>query len=139
MVMKNNKKQPTRIGVKKNKVDAHKEQEKSNKGKKIYEAILWLLGIVCWIFVSYIIIGAILKKQSLDKNAIRTQAIVLDNFYSIRYTDFFSYRFFVGDKEYQGSGWYYPESDTLAVGDTIFIYYDSTNPDSSRPEREFIR
>ena len=127
--MNKNKKQPTSG-------DGGKTLKKT-VGKKIYETILWLGGIACWIFVFYLLIGAIHKKHSLDKNRVRSKAIV-DDFFSIRYTDFFGYHFWVDGKEYQGSGWYYPESDTLSVGDTVIIYYDSTNP-NNKLEREYTR
>ena len=112
------------------------ETLKKTVGKKTYETMLWLGGIACWIFVFYLLIGAIHKKHSLDKNRVRSKAIV-DDFFSIRYTDFFGYHFWVDGKEYQGSGWYYPESDTLSMGDTVIIYYDSTTPDNNKLEREY--
>lgn len=112
-----------------------KAQKKLSRKK--YGTIFWIFfDIVGGIFILYLIIGATHKKYSLDKNRVRSKAIV-DDFFSIRYTDFFGYHFWVGDKEYQGSGWYYPESDTLSVGDTVIIYYDSTNPDNNKLEREY--
>ena len=126
--MNKNKKQSNRI-------TKECSTPKNCQGKK-YEAVLWLGGIACWIFVFYLLIGATHKKHSLDKNRVRSKAIV-DDFFSIRYTDFFGYHFWVDGKEYQGSGWYYPESDTLSVGDTVIIYYDSTNPDNNKLEREY--
>ena len=127
--MNKNRKQPTSG-------DGGKTLKKT-VGKKIYETMLWLGGIACWIFVFYLLIGTIHNKHSLDKNRVRSKAIV-DDFFSIRYTDFFGYHFWVDGKEYQGSGWYYPESDTLSVGDTVIIYYDSTNP-NNKLEREYTR
>ena len=83
--------------------------------------IFWIFfDIVGGVFILYLIIGATHKKHSLDKNRVRSKAIV-DDFFSIRYTDFFGYHFWVDGKEYQGSGWYYPESDTLSVGDTVIM------------------
>lgn len=101
--------------------------------KKLKDSILWLICIICGIFLTYLLIGGIIKKQSLDKNFEYSKAIVIDHFYTIRYTDYFSYEFFVEDKKYQGSGNYYPKRDTLSVGDTITVVYDKTNPDNNRP------
>ena len=130
MVMSKDKKQSN--GSTKKYRKAQKKQS-----RKKYETIFWIFfDIVGGIFILYLIIGAAHKKHSLDKNRVRSKAIV-DDFFSIRYTDFFGYHFLVGDKEYQGSGWYYPESDTLSVGDTVIIYYDSTNPDNNKLEREY--
>jgi len=101
--------------------------------KNIKDNILWLFTIICWVFLAYLLIGGIIKKQSLDKNLEYSKAIVIDHFFTIRYTDYFSYEFFVGDKKYQGSGNYYPKSDALSVGDTIIVVYDKTNPDNNKP------
>ena len=105
--------------------------------KNLKDSILWLITIICGGIFAYLLIGGIIKKQSLDKNFGFSKAIVIDHFYTIRCTDFFSYEFFVGDKKYQGSGYYYPKSDTLSVGDTIIVVYDKTNPDNNKPERDY--
>ncbi len=126
--MNKNRKQPTSG-------DGGKTLKKT-VGKK-HKTIFWIFfDIVGGVFILYLIIGTIHKKHSLDKNRVRSKAIV-DDFFSIRYTDFFGYHFWVDGKEYQGSGWYYPESDTLSMGDTVIIYYDSTNPDNNKLEREY--
>jgi hypothetical protein len=104
--------------------------------KKLKDTVLWLLSIICGIFLAYLVIGGIIKKQSLDENLEYSKAVVVDHFYTVRYTDYFSYEFFVEEKKYQGRGKYYPASDTLSVGDTITVVYDKTNPDNNRPERD---
>ncbi len=105
--------------------------------KNLKDSILWLIIIICGGILAYVLIGGIIKKQSLDKNLECSKAIVIDHFYSIRYNDFFSYEFFVGDNKYQGRGKYYPKSDALSVGDTIIVVYDKTNPDNNIPERDY--
>ena len=104
--------------------------------KNLKDTILWLFSIICGIFLAYLLIGGIIKQRSLDKNLEYSKAIVIDHFYTVRYTDYFSYEFFVEEKKYQGSGKHYPASDTLPVGDTITVVYDKTNPDNNRPERD---
>ena len=104
--------------------------------KKLKDTILWILSIICGIFLAYLVIGGIIQKQSLDENLENSKAVVVDHFYTVRYTNFFSYDFFVEEKKYQGSGKHYPASDTLSVGDTITVVYDKTNPDNNRPERD---
>lgn len=105
--------------------------------RRLKNAVLWLFSISCGIFIAYLLVGGIIKERSLEKNLKYTKAIVIDHFFTIRYTDFFSYRFYVGDNEYQGSGQYYPASDTLSVGDTIIVVYDKKNPDNNKPKRDF--
>ena len=104
--------------------------------KNLKDTILWLFSIICGIFLAYLLIGGIIKQRSLDKNLEYSKAIVIDHFYTVRYTDYFGYEFFVEEKKYQGSGKHYPASDTLSVGDTITVVYDKTNPDNNRPERD---
>lgn len=105
--------------------------------KNLKDIVLWLFSIICGIFLAYLLIGGIIKKRSLDKNLEYSKAIVIDHFYTIRYTDYFSYKFSVGEKEYQGSGRHYPASDTLVVGDTILVVYDRANPNNNKPWRDY--
>ena len=46
------------------------------------------------------------------------------------------YEFFVSGTKYQSSGQHYP-SDTLAVGDTIIVVYDKTNPKNNKAWRDY--
>jgi hypothetical protein len=48
------------------------------------------------------------------------------------------YNFFVDSIKYKGLGKWYPNSDTLSVGDTIAIIYDKTNPAyNNQTKRDF--
>lgn len=105
--------------------------------RNLKDTILWLFNIICGIFLAYLLIGGYIKKQSLDKNLGYSKAIVIEHFYTIRYTDYFSYEFFVEEKKYHGSGKYDPKSDALSVGDTIIVVYKKTNPDNNRPEKDY--
>ncbi|MDD3404758.1 MAG: hypothetical protein PHH23_00595 [Paludibacteraceae bacterium] len=105
--------------------------------KNLKDTIYWLFSIMCGVFIAYLLIGGIIKKRSLDKNLEYSKAMVIDHFYTIRYTDYFSYEFFVEEKKYQGSGKHYPTSDALSVGDTITVVYDKTNPDNNRSARDY--
>ena len=68
--------------------------------KNLKDTILWLFSIICGIFLAYLLIGGIIKQRSLDKNLEYSKAIVIDHFYTVRYTDYFSYEFFVEEKKY---------------------------------------
>lgn len=105
--------------------------------KKKKDIVYYAISIICFTFLAYLVAGGIIRKRSLDKNAEYTKAIVIDHFYTVRYTDYFSYKFFIDNKEYQGSGRHYPASDTLSVGDSIVVVYDRTNPDINKPERNY--
>ncbi|RGN32271.1 DUF3592 domain-containing protein [Bacteroides oleiciplenus] len=106
--------------------------------KKIKYYISYSFGIVAILFISYLVIGGFIKKQSLGRNIEYAKAIIIDHFYTIRYTDFFSYKFSVNGQEYHGSGWHYPDSDTFSVGDTIRVVYDKVNPDNNKTYRDYI-
>jgi hypothetical protein len=77
-----------------------------------------------------------LKNRSLENNLMISKAVIIDRFYTIRYTDYFSYKFIVDEKEYHGSGKHYPATDTFLIGDTILVVYDGTNPDNNKPGRD---
>ena len=93
--------------------------------------------IVCFSIVFIFEIGGYIKNQSLVKNAECTEAIVIDHFYTIRYTDYFSYVFYYNNREYQCSGHYYPQIEKFTVGDTIVVIYNKKNPKNNMPKREF--
>lgn len=101
------------------------------KIKSPKDAFLLFIIIISWAFFAYFLIGETLKTQSLYKNLKYTKAIVIDDFFGIRQTNYFRYEFCVDEKMYRGRGVYYPKQETISVGDTITIGYDKTNPDNS--------
>ena len=86
----------------------------------------------------FVVIGTI-KKRSLYKNAEVTNAIVIDHFFRVRYEDYYSYKYVVDNKEYQGSGQYNSVFPTVSVGDTVVVIYNQKNPKQSQPKREIRR
>jgi hypothetical protein len=105
--------------------------------KNLKDTIYWIGTISCGIFLAYLLIGGAIKNRSLNNNLEYSKAIIIDHFFAIRYTDYFSYKFYVGESEYQGRGLYYPKSDTFSVGDTILIVYDRSNPENNRAYRDY--
>ena len=80
-----------------------------------------------------------IKKRSLYRNAEITNAVVIDHFYTIRYTDYYSYEFVVDNEEYQGSGHYDKDYPTVSVGDMIAVVYNRKKPKHNQPKREIRR
>ena len=101
------------------------------------DIVLYFFSTIGIMFLLYLLIGGIILKRSFDKNLEYSEAIVIDYFYTIKQTNYFSYKFFIEEEEYQGSGKYYPRSDTLSVGDTIIVVYDRRRPDNNRVQREY--
>ena len=108
----------------------------SNKTKN---TIAWIIAGISFGFVAYLLIGGILLKRQLDNNLESTNAVVIDQFHSIRQTYYFGYSFYVDTILYKGSGFYYPNSDTFGVGDSIEIVYSSVNPSNNEPKRQYRR
>ena len=79
---------------------------------------------------------AYIKQQSLEEHIEHTNAVVVKLYSSTRMSNYLDYKFFVGKKEYHGSGYWYPKSDTLSVGDSINIVYDTINPKNNEPWRD---
>ena len=104
--------------------------------KRLKDIALYLFSVVGIMFISYLLIGGYLKKRSLNNNLRYSEAIIIGHFYTIRYTNYLNYTFVVDEKEYQGSGRYYPATDTFSVGDTILVVYDKTNPSNNKPSRD---
>lgn len=101
------------------------------------DIIYYIIFIILFTFLIYLVVGGIIKERSLNKNFEYSKAIVIDHFYTIRYTDYFSYKFSIDNKEYQGSGRHYPKSDSISIGDTIIVIYDRENPDNNKPIRDY--
>lgn len=106
--------------------------EKRRK-ETIYSVIAFFV-----VLAIFVVIGTI-KKRSLYKNAEVTNAIVIDHFFRVRYEDYYSYKYVVDNKEYQGSGHYNSVFPTVSVGDTVVVIYNQKNPKQSQPKREIRR
>ena len=104
---------------------------------KILEILLWSFSAIGLLFLMWLLIGGIVIKRKLDNNLESTNAVVIDHFYSIRQTNYFSYNFYVDTVLYEGRGWYYPESDSFGVGDNIEVVYCSIDPSNNEPQREY--
>ena len=105
---------------------------------KLKDIIAWSYIIGLWAILAYLIIGGLMKRQSLNKNWEYAEAVVMDHFFRIRYTHYFSYKFSVGENEYQGEGRYFSENDTISAGDTITVIYDRTDPNNSATLRDYL-
>lgn len=107
------------------------------KNKKNVKDIIWIIiGTVLTIVFIIIVVGGIVKKKSLYDNAECAKAVVIDHFFSIRKGKYFSYVFIINKTKYSGSAQYY-KSYNIAVGDTINVIYDKTNPNNNMPEWDF--
>ena len=107
--------------------------------QKKSDIFLGVFNVICILFLLWLLIGGLVKKWQLDRNVKYTNAIVIDHFYSIRQSNYFSYTFYVDTILYKGGGFYYPDSDTFGVGDSIEIVYSSVNPSNNEPKRQYRR
>lgn len=106
---------------------------------KITNIVLGAFNIAASLFLLWMLIAGILKKKELDNNLESSYAIVIDHFHSNKQTYYFSYTFYVDTILFEGSGFYYPNSDTFGVGDSIEIVYSSVNPSNNEPKRQYRR
>lgn len=67
------------------------------------------------------------KSKTLHSNGKYTKAVVTE-FYTIRFTDHFRYKFTINGKDFSGSDLSGKNTDSLSIGDTITIIYNSQNP-----------
>lgn len=105
--------------------------------RKKMNIIFWLFGAMGFLFLMWLFIGGVIIKMQLDNNLESKRAVIIDRFYSIRQTNYFSYVFYVDTVMYEGSGWFYPESDVFGVGDSIEIVYCTLDPTNNEPKREY--
>lgn len=76
------------------------------------------------------------QKNSLKKNLKYTEGIIYDLSIGTKRSWKLYYNYFINGNKYQGNGHWYPNTDTLSLGDTIKIVYDTTNISFSRPARD---
>ena len=81
-----------------------------------------------------LIIGLIeyIDYNKLENNIEYTKAVIIDDFSTVKATDYFGYEFYVKGVKYKGSGTYKPKKNKIRVGDSIKIVYDKTDPDNNR-------
>lgn len=105
------------------------------KNTSTKDKILYLFSFVTLLIVLYLLVGGFLKKKSLENKIEYTNAAITE-FTQIRYAKFFRYVFCINGKTYYGSGRYYPDSDSISVGDSILIIFDKTNPENNKAARD---
>lgn len=101
------------------------------------DTVYWGLNAIIFAFLLFIIIGGVVKNNSLSVNLNYTNAVITDFRSGPRLSNYFDYDFTIDGKRYQGSGEYYPKKESLSIGDSILIVYDGTNPDNNKPYRDF--
>lgn len=106
--------------------------------EKLANILTWSITIILASVIAYLVIRGLIRRQSLNKNWEYAEAVVMDHFFRIRYTHYFSYKFSVGENEYQGEGRYFSENDTISAGDTITVIYDITDPNNSATLRDYL-
>lgn len=106
--------------------------------EKLANILTWSITIILASAIAYLVIRSLIRRQSLNKNWEYAEAVVMDHFFRIRYTHYFSYKFSVGENEYQGEGRYFSENDTISAGDTITVIYDRTDPNNSATLRDYL-
>lgn len=105
---------------------------------KLKDIIAWSYIIGLGALLAYIIIGGLIRRQSLNKNWAYAQAIVIDDFTSYKSTDYFRYTFSIGENVYKGSGTYDRDSEIVLVGDTVTVIYDKTDPENNMALRDYM-
>ena len=133
--MNNKKKQLIKKNIPKDKIDATQEHKKRQTIKK-REIPFVILGIIFIVAATYGIISSKKKYNSLKVNWEYTNGIIYEFYLGTRATWRLRYDYSVDGNKYQGYGRWYPNTDTLSVGDTIEIVYDATNVSYSRTVRD---
>ncbi len=110
-------------------------KDKMKISKWDWVAYAFCLAVI--VFFGYLYVKGTREGLSLDENLTHAQGVVVDDFYAIKTTKYFKYEFSVDGKIYRDGGRYFP-SDSLLVGDTIKIVYDSSNPELGGTYRDYL-
>lgn len=106
--------------------------------EKLANILTWSITIILASVIAYLVIRGLIRRQSLNKNWEYAQAIVIDDFSSSKYTDYFRYTFSIGENVYKGSGTYDRDSEIVLVGDTVTVIYDKTDPENNMALRDYM-
>jgi len=99
---------------------------------KVYIA----LAVLIVLFTFFVLRNSYIERQSLRNNKEYAYAVITDFRRGTRGSHRLEYKFFVGERRYNGSGVHHPEIDMVSVGDTIVIVFDRKNPENNATLRD---
>ena len=85
--------------------------------------ILVIEGVIFSIFV----IRAVFQ-YSMYKNAVITEATLIQKNLEVKWSSYFIYEYIVDTVQYRGEDYGRRVTSDLEIGDTFYIFYDSTRP-----------
>ena len=83
-------------------------------------------------FLVFIVIFAFLGQRQLKKEPVYCIGIVVRTYNGTRNRDFVRYEFNANGRVYVGDQQYFPQTQSIEIGDTCEVVYARTNPEINR-------
>ena len=101
-----------------------KERRTMKRAVKVVSIIILVIeGVIFSIFV----IRAVFQ-YSMYKNAVITEATLIQKNLEVKWSSYFIYEYIVDTVQYRGEDYGRRVTSDLEIGDTFYIFYDSTRP-----------
>ena len=102
---------------------------------KVYKKQLITLLSILIPFIGlilYIFLGLNNRQKQLEQNPIDGIAVIVDTYAGTKARDFVRYEFTFNGKIYDGHQIYYPNLESVEIGDTCEVIFAKTNPEINK-------
>ena len=107
-------------------------------GIKKQEIIPLVAAILYFIALAYLFAVDVKERKSLTRHMESCYATITGFSTGTKSKSYIDYQFCVEEKVYKGHG--RPrKGDTFRIGDSLLVVYDSTNPETNEPKRQYDR
>ena len=103
-----------------------------NKGYKKQLITLLFILIPFIGFILFILLGLNNRQKQLEQNTVFGIAVIVDTYSGTKARDFARYEFTFNGEIYNGHQIYYPNLESVEIGDTCEVIFAKTNPEINK-------
>jgi hypothetical protein len=95
--------------------------------KRVVKVVSIIILVIEGVIISIFVIRAVFQ-YSMYKNAVITEATLIQKNLEVKWSSYFIYEYIVDTVQYRGEDYGRRVTSDLEIGDTFYIFYDSTRP-----------
>lgn len=95
--------------------------------KRVVKVVSIIILVIEGVIFSIFVIRAVFQ-YSMYKNAVITEATLIQKNLEVKWSSYFIYEYIVDTFQYRGEDYGRRVTSDLEIGDTFYIFYDSTRP-----------
>lgn len=95
--------------------------------KRVVKVVSIIILVIEGVIFSIFVIRAVFQ-YSMYKNAVITEATLIQKNLEVKWSSYFIYEYIVDTVQYRGEDYGRRVTSDLEIGDTFYIFYDSTRP-----------